>query len=166
MTMIDPYDYSIAVRRGEFEGEICFEASVKELPDITEYADSFEEAYALAIDSIETTMEIFAEKGRDMPVPNIPANDYSGRVTLRLPKSLHRSLSDMSHEEGVSLNLYLCNVLSYYSGFATAVEAQPASQSWSPIEKPIKQEKSRPTYLRVVREENSLRKEVTWQKTA
>ena len=61
--MIDPHNYNISVRRGEFEGEFCFEARVKELPDIAEYADSFEEAYALAIDSIETTMEIFAEKG-------------------------------------------------------------------------------------------------------
>jgi len=32
--MIDPHDYSISVRRGEFEGEICFEARIKELPDI------------------------------------------------------------------------------------------------------------------------------------
>jgi len=165
MTMIDPYDYSISVRRGEFEGEICFEANVKELPDITEYADSFEEAYALVIDSIETTMEIFAEKGRDMPVPNIPANDYSGRVTLRLPKSLHRSLSDIANEESVSLNSYLCNILSYYSGFATAVETKPASLSWSPIEKTIQQEKPK-RHLKIVREESSLRKEVKWQKTA
>ncbi|MCD5380434.1 toxin-antitoxin system HicB family antitoxin, partial [Candidatus Gracilibacteria bacterium] len=60
---------------GEFEGGICFEARIKELPSIAEYADSFEEAYALAIDSIETTMEIFAEKGRVFPIPQ---NLYRG----------------------------------------------------------------------------------------
>lgn len=162
--MIDPYDYSISVRRGEFEGEICFEARIKELPDITEYADSFEEAYALAIDSIETTMEIFAEKGRTMPAPNIPADDFSGRVTLRLPKSLHRSLATMSDSEGVSLNQYLCNVLSYYSGFAMTPKQQ-ASELWSPMEKTDQEEKSRP-HLTVVKTESRLRKEVKWQETA
>ena len=72
---MDPQDYSISIRRGEFEGDTCFEARIKELPDISEYADSFEEAYALAIDSIETTMKTFAEKGRSFPGPNIPADD-------------------------------------------------------------------------------------------
>ena len=161
--MINPHDYSISVRRGEFEGEICFEARIKELPDITEYADSFEEAYALAIDSIETTMEIFAEKGRTLPKPNIPADDFSGRVTLRMPKSLHRSLATMSDSEGVSLNQYLCNVLSYYSGFASIPMAK--SSAWSPMEKTVQEEKTRP-HLTVVKTENTLRKEVKWQKTA
>jgi len=38
-TMIDSRNYNISIRRGEFEGEVCFEARVKELPDIIEYAD-------------------------------------------------------------------------------------------------------------------------------
>jgi len=73
--MIDSRNYNISIRRGEFEGEVCSEARVRELPDIIEYADSFEEAYALAIDSIETTMEVFAEKGRTFPEPIIPTDD-------------------------------------------------------------------------------------------
>lgn len=158
--MIDPHDYSIFVRREEFEDEICFEARIKELPDIAEYADSFEEAYALAIDSIETTMEIFAEKGRTFPEPNILADDFSGRVTLRLPKSLHRSLSTMSVSKGVSLNQYLCNVLSYYSGFASIPMAK-SSTFWSPIETTVQGDKTR-QHLTIVKTESKLRKEMTW----
>jgi len=124
---IDPHDYNISIRRAEAEGEICFEARVKELPDLAEYGDSFEEAYALAIDSIETTMEVLAEKGRNMPKPSIPADDYSGRVTLRLPKSLHRALAQAADDEDVSLNQHLVNVLTYYSGFAAG-----ASEKFSP----------------------------------
>lgn len=30
--MMDPHTYHITVRRSEFEGEVCFEARVKELP--------------------------------------------------------------------------------------------------------------------------------------
>lgn len=116
--MFDPHAYHITVRRGEFEGEVCFEARVRELPDLVEYGDTFDEAYALAIDAVETTAAVLAEKGRPMPPPQEVADDFSGRVTLRLPKSLHRALNQAAEEEGVSLNHYLVTVLSYYSGFA------------------------------------------------
>ena len=113
---MDPHAYNITVRRREFEGELYFEARVKELPDLAEYGDTFEEAYALAIDAIETTAKVFAEKGKPMPVPREVADDYSGRVTLRLPKSLHRVLSESAEEEGVSLNQHLVSILADFSG--------------------------------------------------
>ncbi|WOG27803.1 hypothetical protein [Endozoicomonas sp. 8E] len=59
---MNPHSYNITVRRANFDGEVFFEARVKELPDVAEYADTAEEAYALAIDTIEITAEIFAEK--------------------------------------------------------------------------------------------------------
>jgi len=116
--MIDPTKYTITVRKGLFDDEECFEARVAELPDVAEYADSFDEAYALAIDTIETTAAIFEQQGKTMPLPFVPADDYSGRVTLRLPKSLHRALAKAANSEGVSLNQHLTNVLNYYSGYA------------------------------------------------
>lgn len=116
--MIDPTKYTITVRKGLFDNEECFEARVAELPDVVEYADSFDEAYTLAIDTIETTAAIFEQQGKTMPQPIIPADDYSGRVTLRLPKSLHRALAKAANSEGVSLNQHLTNVLNYYSGYA------------------------------------------------
>ena len=151
--MINPHNYTISIRRDEFDGEVCFEARVKELPDLTDYADSYEEAYELAIDSIETTMEIFAEKNRPMPMPIVPVDNFSGRVTLRLPKSLHRVLANTSKDEGVSLNQYLCNVLSYFSGFSNKPEK--VLEEWSPVER----KKSRPN-LRVIGKED------TWLKKA
>ncbi len=65
------------MRKGLFNNEECFEARVAELPDVVEYADSFDEAYALAIDTVETTAVIFEEQGKTMPEPMIPAADYS-----------------------------------------------------------------------------------------
>jgi len=32
---------------------------------------------------------------------------YSGKISLRLPKSLHRSLANCAQEEGISLNQYI-----------------------------------------------------------
>lgn len=118
--MIDATKYNITIRKGLFDGELCFEARIAEFPDLTEYADSFDEAYALALDAIEVTAAIFAEQGKKLPPPMIVADDYSGRVTLRLAKSLHRSLAQAAEKEGVSLNQHLTNILNFYAGYASA----------------------------------------------
>jgi predicted HicB family RNase H-like nuclease len=151
---IDPHAYNITVRRDIFEGETLFEARVKELPDLSEYGESFEEAYNLAIDTIETAASAFAEKGRKFPAAIVPADNYSGRVTLRLPQSLHRVLAETSDWEGVSLNQHLVNVLSYFSGFA-AGSRKDFSTMWrtsNQKQKPNKQ--VRPAHLRIVRDDD------------
>ena len=66
--MIDPSKYSITVRKGLFDSEECFQAQLAELPDIAEYADSFDEAYTLALDTIETTATIFEQQGKAHPI--------------------------------------------------------------------------------------------------
>ncbi len=134
--MINPHDYKITIRHGVFEGEPCFEARVKELPDVVEYGDTAEEAYALAIDTIETTAEILAEKGRRMPRPMEIPDDYSGRVTLRLPKTLHRSLAQAADDEGVSLNAYLVYVLTNFSGMVAGARVSGSSAEWTKVKQP------------------------------
>ena len=148
--MIDPHAYNITIRRGNFEGEECFEARVKELPDLSEYADTYEEAYKLAIDSIETTAVVLAEKGRNLPQPLVITEDYSGRITLRLPKSLHRTMVDASDEEGISLNQYVVNVLSYYSGYAAGRRQAPDYGGWYSTTAPAKPESGRKPTLKIV----------------
>jgi predicted RNase H-like HicB family nuclease len=69
--VIDASKYTITVHKDIFDGEECFEVRIAELPEVAEYADSFAEAYSLAIDTIETTAEIFAEQGKTMPLPMI-----------------------------------------------------------------------------------------------
>ncbi len=130
---IDPHAYNITIRRDNFDGDILYEARVKELPDLTEYGESYEDAYDLAVDSIETAAEAFAEKGRRFPTAMVPADDFSGRVTLRLPRSLHRSLARISEEEGVSLNQQLVTMLSYFSGYAASYSASDSRASWQSV---------------------------------
>jgi predicted RNase H-like HicB family nuclease len=113
---VDPHKYNITIRRVEVEGEVCFEARVKEFPDIFEYGDTHEEAYELAIDSIVTTADVFAEKRRGLPPPAVPPDEYSGRVTLRLPKTLHRRLAETADEECVSLNQLLVTAVAHFAG--------------------------------------------------
>lgn len=112
----DPSSYNISVRKGNFDGEIFYEAKVKELPDVAEYAENHEEAYALAIDTIETTALIFEKQNRAMPKPMIDNGEGSGRVTLRMPKSLHGTMANWAETEGVSLNQLIVNCLSVSLG--------------------------------------------------
>jgi len=151
--MIDPHAYNITIRRSTFEGEVLFEARVKELPDLAEYGESYEEAYSLAIDTIEIAAEAFEEKGRSFPPAIVPADEFSGRVTLRLPRSLHRSLATVAEDEGVSLNQHLVNVLSYYSGFS-AIYRTGVSASWQPMPKQQTSKPERKPSLRIVRSDD------------
>ena len=163
--MVDPHSYNITIRKGDFEGDICFEARVKEMPDLTEYADSYDEAYQLAIDAIEATADVFMEKKRDMPVPHVSAEEYSGRVTLRLPRSLHRAMVDASDDEGISLNQYMVNVLSYFSGYAAGGVRGYDHSLWSSIAGPEKREGARKPNLKVVYSNDLDQQTGDWKET-
>ena len=147
--MSNAYAYNITVRRAMFDGEMLFEARVRELPDVAEYAETYGEAYSLAVDTIEATAEILAKQGKEMPAPYLPADDYSGRVTLRIPRSLHRAIAEAADDEGVSLNQHIVNVLGYFCGYANA-EKDIGEGAWRPasVAKPVS---SRGSHLRVVR---------------
>src|ERR1700749_1331852 len=118
--------YGIEVRKVDADGEQMFEACVRELPDIREYAETADAAYKLALDTIETTAEIFKEKGRAFPLPSTRVDDFSGRITLRLSKSIHRKLHQRAEAEGVSLNQHIVEVLTHDCGarevFATVMQ--------------------------------------------
>mgnify|MGYP000056642517 FL=1 len=40
----------------------------------------------------------------ERPLPAVPKDDYSGKLSLRLSTSLHRQLAERAREEGVSIN--------------------------------------------------------------
>lgn len=120
MSNIDPYAYTITIQKVEVDGESVFEATIAELPDAADYADSFNEAYALAIQTIEGAAELFAESGREFPKPQKHEKEYSGRVTLRMPKTLHARADNVADKEGVSLNQFLVSVIAERVGFSTA----------------------------------------------
>lgn len=64
--------YGIVVRFGEFGAEApCYEARVIELPDVRDYADTAEEAYALALDTVTVLIEHATERGRPLPPPQV-----------------------------------------------------------------------------------------------
>jgi len=122
---IDPSKYTIQIRQVDIDGERVFEARIKELPDVVDYGDSAQEAYSLATDTIIGTAEAFSRLGRIFPLPAEESNEYSGRVTLRIPKTMHRQLAMSADFDGVSLNTYIVQALSYFIGKSNATVIRP-----------------------------------------
>jgi antitoxin HicB len=69
---------------------------------------TIEEALKNAEESKRLWMEVTLERGGEIPEP---AANYSGRLVLRMPKSLHRDLAMRARREHVSLNQYLITKL-------------------------------------------------------
>jgi len=118
--MFDPHTYTIVVKKVQADDETLFRAAVQELPDIETYAQTYGEAYELAIDAIEGLNAAAEEEGRPFPAPQESEGDYSGRVTLRMPKGLHQRIATTASIEGVSLNHYVVSVLAYAANSGSA----------------------------------------------
>lgn len=114
MSNFDPHRYTITIKLVTLEEGEYFEAMVAELPDLVEYGETYDQAYSLAVDSIATLNEAALEQGRVFPepMPSQALEDFSGRVTLRMSKSLHASVSKLADREGVSLNSWIVEAVS------------------------------------------------------
>ena len=52
---------------------------------------------------------------------------FSGRFPVRLPRYLHRELTQIAHEQGVSLNQFVCTAAARAAGL-NAHQEEPASR--------------------------------------
>ena len=107
----DPETYTLTIRKENIDGDILFVGRVAELPDVTAYEESYEEAHNILLDAITALKKIADEKNHWFPIPFETEDEYSGRVTLRITKSLHKSASLMADREGVSLNQFLNTIV-------------------------------------------------------
>lgn len=91
-----------------------YEASIPELGRYAVCADG--ETIQEALVNLEAikrdVLEDHLEEGLPIPEPMPKEEDYSGKFVLRIPKSLHRELSQRAREDNVSLNQYTTAVLS------------------------------------------------------
>lgn len=85
--------------------------TVPDLPGCSAGGDTPEEALRESKDAIECWLEAARKTGRTIPNPSYE-NEYSGKILLRLPKSLHRELVDTARDENVSLNQLLLSLIS------------------------------------------------------
>jgi RNA polymerase sigma-B factor len=104
-----PYRISVVRDHGDAEGHE-WTAHAEELPGCQAHGDSAEEAIRGIEAAIEAWIEDALAKGREVPDPRTAAS-YSGRLMLRMPRSLHAELSGAAEREGVSLNQFIAGSL-------------------------------------------------------
>ena len=103
------------------EKEGGYTAIIRDLPGCMTQGETFSEAMENIEEARELWIETVYETGKkDVPLPSTE-NEYSGRLLLRIPKSLHRHLSEGADKEGVSLNQYILSLLSEANAKRAAV---------------------------------------------
>lgn len=82
-----------------------------ELPGCITCGETLEQAVRNATDAKNAWLEAALDEGIAIAMPD-ELNEYSGQFKLRIPKSLHRQLSEHSKREGISMNQYCLYLLS------------------------------------------------------
>jgi antitoxin HicB len=86
-------------------------AQIKDLPGCLTQGETMEETMANINEARELWIETAYEADDEIFLPSTDET-YSGKLLLRMPKSLHRRLAQKSEAEGVSLNQYIVFLLS------------------------------------------------------
>ena len=96
----------------EDEDEGGYVISFPDLPGCLSVGATIEEAIKNGDDAKKEWFYACLEEGVDVPEP-FSAEDYSGQLRLRMPKSLHKHLAERAKEEGISMNQYCVYILSH-----------------------------------------------------
>ncbi len=98
-------NYDIKIRRlTEEEGGGWF-AEIPLLSGCMSDGETVEQLLVNIEDAKKCWFESCLESGRPIPEPQEEA--YSGQLRVRLPKSLHKTLTERAREENTSLNQYI-----------------------------------------------------------
>lgn len=99
--------YSFDVIAGEHGGYVIL---FPDLPGCMTQVRTLDEVGPMAEEIRLLWIETAYEMGQDIPPPSVP-EEYSGRLHVRLPKSLHGALARAAERDGLSLNTHICALL-------------------------------------------------------
>lgn len=135
ISLAEPYmslPYTIEVVRDKSDDYAGWFARVVELPGCMTQADTFDELGEMIKDAMRAWIETALENGQSIPEPR-REESYSGKFVLRLPRSLHRELTEAAERDNVSLNTFAITTLSKAIGGQVSASAEPApafAPSW------------------------------------
>ena len=109
-----------------------FIAIAKDLPGCS----AFGKTQAYAVSEIQRAIDVWQQAakaaGNPVPLPSRPVEDAdlpSGKILLRVPRTLHASLIECAKKESVSLNQHLVAILSVSVGMTLVRAAQHVATS-------------------------------------
>jgi len=112
---------------GGFVGEI------KEFPGCLTQGETAKETLENLEEAMELWLEAALNQGLSIPEPE-SMRVYSGKLLLRLPKSLHQKLADAAEVDGVSINQWIVGALAEHMGGHVGAQASANKR----IERPQK----------------------------
>lgn len=109
------YDFSVA--RECVEDQVYWIARCKEVNTIVGQGDTPEEAIK-ELESNETAwLEMAADLGMEIPeVYPTTRRQYSGKFMTRISPTAHATAAAFASADGISLNQYVSDAISYYNG--------------------------------------------------
>lgn len=102
--------YSILLHEVEEEGEKYWIAEVPELPGCKSHGSTVEEAVKSVEEAKKDWILDSLKSREEVPTP-IEREKYSGKLLVRMSRSLHRSLAVMADAEKLSLNQLIVTML-------------------------------------------------------
>jgi predicted RNase H-like HicB family nuclease len=90
-----------------------FVAVAPDLPGCSAFGKTQQEAIAELQDAIEAWIKAAQSAGNPIPVPSRPESQYSGKVLVRMPRTLHSQLAEAAKMDGASLNQYIVYLLTW-----------------------------------------------------
>lgn len=108
--MLGSYPYELVLDRDQGG----YFARHPDLPGCTAEGETPEEAVANLDESRRLWVEARLEGGYSIPEP--ATDEYRGRISLRIPRSLHASLARVAVRQEMSLNQLLTVILSEWAG--------------------------------------------------
>jgi len=113
------------------EEDAAFVAVSPEFEGISALGPTASEAISELQEALLLAVEAHEEEGWPVPDPFLEPR-YSGQFRLRLPRSLHAWLARRAHQEGVSLNTLVLELLSRARGATEAKDDATESLHASP----------------------------------
>jgi predicted HicB family RNase H-like nuclease len=101
------------------ESDGTFRAEIIEFPGCIAVGDTAVEALERLEDVAVSWLAVALLKKQPIPAPTENAEGFSGKLILRIPKSLHKKAAHMAVRDGVSLNQFILSGLAEQVGGRT-----------------------------------------------
>lgn len=103
-------NYSIKLQKiAESDGETYYRLTIPKLPGVIAYGDTIDEGMKELEEAKKAWFTSCLQ--RNIKIPEPTKHHYSGKILLRMPKSLHAALAQEAEEENISLNSLIVDQL-------------------------------------------------------
>lgn len=93
----------------EDDGETYYRVTISKLPGLIAYGDNVDDALTELEEAKKAWFSSCLRRKVEIPEPS--SKKYSGKLLIRIPRTLHAQLAEEAKEENVSLNSFIISKL-------------------------------------------------------